>query len=68
LRSGLSFQLSYWLKMELQSSRATLKNNFTDNMSFIDLLSLCLVKFNIQAQSERYFRKFRKKKTINIIF
>ena len=33
----------------------TIKNNFTDNMSFLDLSFMFSDKFNIQVQSERYF-------------
>jgi hypothetical protein len=43
---------SKWSYNEVQT---TIKNSFTDNMSFLDLLFMFSDKFNIQVQSERYF-------------
>lgn len=57
LRSGFRGFFNYhigskWNYNEVQTS---IKNSFTDNMSFLDLSFMFSDKFNIQVQSERYF-------------
>lgn len=57
LRSGFRGFFNYHIgsKWNYNEVETTIKNNFTDNMSFIDLSFMFNDKFNIQAQSERYF-------------
>ncbi|WP_396171145.1 carboxypeptidase-like regulatory domain-containing protein [Flavobacterium sp.] len=57
LRSGFRGFFNYHIgsKWNYNQVETTIKNNFTDNMSFIDLSFMFSDKFNIQAQSERYF-------------
>lgn len=57
LRSGFRGFFNYHIgsKWNYNEVQTTIKNSFTDNMSFIDLSFMFSNKFNIQAQSERYF-------------
>lgn len=57
LRSGFRGFFNYHIgsKWNYSEVQTTIKNSFTDNMSFIDLSFMFSDKFNIQAQSERYF-------------
>ncbi|MCZ8296213.1 MAG: carboxypeptidase-like regulatory domain-containing protein [Flavobacterium sp.] len=57
LRSGLRGFFNYHIgsKWNYNQVETAIKNNFTDNMSFLDLSFMFSDKFNIQAQSERYF-------------
>ncbi|WP_322551122.1 carboxypeptidase-like regulatory domain-containing protein [Flavobacterium psychraquaticum] len=57
LRSGFRGFFNYHIgsKWNYNEVQTTIKNNFTDNMSFLDLSFMFNDKFNIQAQSERYF-------------
>lgn len=57
LRSGFRGFFNYHIgsKWNYNEVETTMKNSFTDNMSFIDLSFMFSDKFNIQAQSERYF-------------
>ncbi len=57
LRSGFRGFFNYHIgsKWNYNEVQTTIKNSFTDNMSFIDLSFMFSDKFNIQAQSERYF-------------
>ena len=57
LRSGFSGLFNYHIgsKWNYNEVETTIKNEFTDNMSFIDLSFMLSDKFNIQVQSERYF-------------
>ena len=57
LRSGFRGFFNYHIgsKWNYNQVETTIKNNFTDNMSFLDLSFMFSDKFNIQIQSERYF-------------
>ncbi|MBG6060349.1 hypothetical protein IWX83_000112 [Flavobacterium sp. CG_9.1] len=57
LRSGFKGFFNYHLgsKWNYNQVKTTVTNDFTDNMSFLDLSLMCSDKFNIQVQSERYF-------------
>lgn len=57
LRSGFRglFNYHFGSKWNYNQVETTFKNNFTDNMSFLDLSFIFSEKFNIQVQSERYF-------------
>lgn len=57
LRSGFRGFFNYHIgsKWNYNEVETTIKNSFTDNMSFIDLSFMFSDKFNIQIQSERYF-------------
>jgi hypothetical protein len=57
LRSGFRGFFNYHLgsKWNFNQVETTIKNSFTDNMSFLDLSFMFSDKFNIQAQTERYF-------------
>ena len=57
LRSGFRGFFNYHIgsKWNYNEVQTTIKNNFTDNMSFLDLSFMFNEKFNIQVQSERYF-------------
>ena len=57
LRSGFRgfFNYHFGSKWNYNQVETTIKNNFTDNMSFLDLSFMFSDKFNIQVQSERYF-------------
>lgn len=57
LRSGFRGFFNYHIgsKWNYNEVETTIKNNFTDNMSFLDLSFMFSAKFNIQVQSERYF-------------
>ena len=57
LRSGFSGVFDYhigtkWTTTEIQT---TIKNSFTDTISFLDLSFVFSEKFNVQIQSERYY-------------
>ena len=57
LRSGFKGVFNYhigtkWTMTEIQT---TIKNSFTDNVSFLDLSFVINKKFDIQVQSERYY-------------
>lgn len=57
LRSGFRGFFNYHIgsKWNYNKVETTIKNSFTDNMSFLDLSFMFSDKFNIQLQSERYF-------------
>jgi hypothetical protein len=57
LRSGFRGFFNYHLgsKWNYNQVETTIKNSFTDNMSFLDLSFMFSDQFNIQAQTERYF-------------
>lgn len=57
LRSGFRGFFNYHIgsKWNYNEIETTIKNSFTDNMSFLDLSFMFSDKFNIQVQSERYF-------------
>lgn len=57
LRSGFRGFFNYHIgsKWNFNKVETTIKNDFTDNMSFLDLSFMFSDKFNIQAQAERYF-------------
>ena len=57
LRSGFRGFFNYHIgsKWNYNQVETTIKNSFTDNMSFLDLSLMLSDKFNIQVQSERYF-------------
>ena len=57
LRSGFRGFFNYHIgsKWNYNEVETTIKNSFTDNMSFLDLSFMFSDKFNIQVQSERYF-------------
>ena len=57
LRSGFRGFFNYHIgsKWNFNEVETTVKNSFTDNMSFLDLSFMLNDKFNIQVQSERYF-------------
>ena len=57
LRSGFRGFFNYYIgsKWNYNQVETNIKNNFTDNMSFLDLSFMFSNKFNIQVQSERYF-------------
>jgi hypothetical protein len=57
LRSGFRGFFNYHIgsKWNYNEVETTIKNSFTDNMSFFDLSFMFSDNFNIQVQSERYF-------------
>ena len=57
LRSGFKGFFNYHIgsKWNYNEVETNIKNNFTDNMSFLDLSFMFSDKLNIQVQSERYF-------------
>lgn len=57
LRSIFKGFLNYHIgsKWSYNQIETSIKNSFTDNMSFLDLSLMFSDKFNIQLQSERYF-------------
>lgn len=57
MRSGFRsfFNYHFGSRWTYNQVKTTIKNNFTDNMSFLDLSFIFNDKFNIQMQSERYF-------------
>ena len=57
LRSGFRGFFNYHIgsKWNYNQVETTIKNSFTDNISFLDLSFMFSDKFNIQVQSERYF-------------
>ena len=57
LRSGFRGFFNYHIgsKWNYNQVETTIKNNFTNNMSFLDLSFMFNDKFNIQVQSEGYF-------------
>lgn len=57
LRSGFRGFFNYHIgsKWNYNQVETTIKNSFTDNISFLDLSFMLSDKFNIQVQSERYF-------------
>jgi len=57
LRSGFRGFFNYHIgsKWTYNQVETTIKNSFTDNMSFLDLSFMFSDKFNIQVQSERNF-------------
>lgn len=57
LRSGFKkfFNFHFGSKWTYNQVKASIENEFTNNMSFLDLSFMFSKKFNIQLQSERYF-------------
>lgn len=57
LRSGFRGFFNYHIgsKWNYNEVETTIKNSFTDNMSFLDLSFMFSDKFNFQVQFERYF-------------
>ena len=57
LRSGFKGLFNYHIgsKWNYNQVKTTLTNDFTDNMTFLDLSFMVSDKFNFQVQSERYF-------------
>ena len=57
LRSGFRGFFNYHIgsKWNINEVQTTIKNNFTENMSFLDVSLVFNKKFNIQMQSERYY-------------
>lgn len=57
LRSGFKDFFNYHIgsKWNYNKVETSIKNSFTDNISFLDLSFIFNDKFNIQVQSERYF-------------
>lgn len=57
LRSSFKGFFNYHIgsKWNYSQVKTTVKNSFTDKMSFLDLSFIFSNKFNIQLQSERYF-------------
>ena len=57
LRSGFRGFFNYHIgsKWNYNQVETTIKNSFTNNMTFLDLSFMFSDKFNIQVQSERYF-------------
>jgi hypothetical protein len=57
LRSGFKGFFNYHLgsKWNYNQVKTTIKNDFTDNMSFLDLSMQFNDTFNVQVQGERYF-------------
>ena len=57
MRSGFRGFFNYHIgsKWNINEVQTTIKNNFTDNMSFLDVSLVFNKKFNIQMQSERYY-------------
>ncbi len=57
LRSGFKSFFNYHIgsKWNYNQVKTTITNDFTDNMSFLDLSFMVSDKFNFQVQSERYF-------------
>ena len=56
VRSGFKtfFNYHFGSKWNYNQVKTTIENNFTDNMSFLDLSFMLGNKFNLQIQSERY--------------
>jgi len=56
LRSGFRGFFNYHIgsKWNFNKVETTIKNSFTDNMSFLDLSFMFNEKFNVQIESERY--------------
>jgi hypothetical protein len=56
LRSAYKvFNYNFGTKWTTSEVKTTIKNSFTNNISFIDLSFVFNDKFNVQLQSERYF-------------
>ncbi|CAM3926563.1 MULTISPECIES: carboxypeptidase-like regulatory domain-containing protein [Flavobacterium] len=57
LRSGFRGLFNYHIgtKWNFNEIETTIKNNFTDNTSFLDLSFVFNNRFNLQLQSERYY-------------
>ena len=57
LRSGFRGFFNYHIgsKWNYNQVETTIKNSFTDSMSFLDLSFMFSDRFNVQVQSERYF-------------
>jgi hypothetical protein len=57
MRSGFRGFFNYHIgsKWNYNQVQTTIKNNFTNNMTFLDLSFMFSNTFNIQMQSERYF-------------
>lgn len=57
LRSGFKgfFNYHFGSKWNYNQVKTTITNDFTNNISFLDLSFMFSKKFNIQLQSERYF-------------
>jgi outer membrane receptor protein involved in Fe transport len=57
LRSGFRGFFNYHIgsKWTYNQVETTIKNDFTDTMTFLDLSFMFSNKFNIQLQTERYF-------------
>jgi hypothetical protein len=57
LRSGFKGFFNYHLgsKWNYNQVKTTIKNDFTDNISFVDLSMQFNDKFNVQVQGERYY-------------
>jgi len=68
LRSGFMGIFNYHIgtKWTTTEIRTTIRNSFTDNISFMDLLCVFNDKLNIQIQSERYY--FGNLQTDNIYY
>jgi CarboxypepD_reg-like domain len=49
------FNYNFGSKSNFNQIETTIRNSYTDNMSFIDLSFIFSDKFNIQVQTERYF-------------
>lgn len=57
LRSGFRGSFNYHIgsKWNFNQVKTNIKNNFTNNMSFLDVSFMINEKFNFQVQTERYF-------------
>ena len=57
LRSGFRGPFNYHIgsKWNFNQVKTNIKNNFTNNMSFLDVSFMINEKFNFQIQTERYF-------------
>ena len=57
LRSGFRGFFNYHIgsKWNFNQVKTNIKNNFTNNMSFLDVSFMINEKFNFQVQTERYF-------------
>ena len=57
LRSGFRgfFNYHFGSKWNYNQVKTTIENDFTNNVSFLDLSFIISDEFNIQAQTERYF-------------
>ena len=57
LRSGFRASFNYHIgsKWNFNQVKTNIKNNFTNNMSFLDVSFMINEKFNFQVQTERYF-------------